>query len=115
MPNESEVIQADVYVEFPLPNGKSLKGKPVPYPDARKILAQLFAFDAGEPYQETVQAAVDRFAALSGISDADVLALCPEMTLGDLLGSIQRFFFRPSRIARANGAAPTSPSPSSGA
>lgn len=115
MPNETEVIQADVYVDFPLPNGKTVRGKPVPYPEARKILAALAAFDQTND-ERALQATIDRFTELSGISDADVLALYPEMTFGDLIGSIYRFFFHPSRLApRKNGAALTSPSPSSGA
>lgn len=114
MPDEKEVIQADVYVDFPLPNGKSVRGKPVPYPEARKILAQLFAFDQSGDYEHTVQAAIDRFAQISGVSDAEVLALCPEMTMGDLIGSIQRFFFRPSRLAAKSSGSTTATSPPSG-
>lgn len=118
MPDEREVIQADVYVDFPLPNGKTIRGRPVPYPEARKILAQLFAFDEGKgTYEETVQSAVDRFCELTGITDEVVLTAYPHMTPGDLLGSIQRFFFRPSRLApKAPGAASTTAtSPSTGA
>ena len=89
MPDESEVIQADVQVEFRLPNGKVVYGKPVPYFEGRKILAQLYAGH--------FQPAIDRFVELSGISEEEVLELDPSFELYDLIQGIYGFFFRPSR------------------
>lgn len=107
MPDESEVIQADVFVDFPLPNGKSLPGKPVPYPDARKIMALMHAFDQTGDYEETLVPALDRFSAVSGLTDDQIMAACPNLTLGELTTAIQRFFFR-RRPPATNGAAATS-------
>jgi len=108
MPDESEVIQADVFVEFRLPNGKLLRGKPVPYPDARKIMAQMHAFDQTGDYDGTLVPALERFSAVSGLADEQIMAACPNMTLGELTTAIQLFFFQRRPIAR-NGAAVQSP------
>jgi len=107
MPDESEVIQSDVFVDFPLPNGRTLPGKPVAYPDARKIMAQMHAFDKTGDYEGTLVPALDRFSALTGLSDEQIMVACPDMTLGELTTAIQRFFFR--RRPMGNGAAPKAP------
>ena len=93
MPDESEVIQADLYVEFRLPNGTSVRGKPVPYPEARKMLAVLY--DHTSTYG-AVQGVIDRFVKLTGISEAEVMELYPTMTGGDFTDAIQNFFFQRS-------------------
>lgn len=112
MPDEIEAINADVGVEFKLPNGKTVWGKPVPFPEARKLMAQLHAFDRTGDYENTLQPAVDRFAELTGIKDDEVMALCPDMTLGDLLQEIQRFFFRRRPRAPSSPPEPTTTPPS---
>lgn len=110
MPDESEVVQSDVFVEFPLPNGKTLPGKPVPYPVARKIMALLHAFDQTLDYEKHLFLAMDQFTAASGLTDAEIMAACPDMTLGELTTAIQRFFFR-RRPTLASGAASPTPAP----
>jgi len=104
MPDESEVIQADVGMEFGLPNGKQLRGKPVPYPDARRIMALLHAFDRTGDYEATMVPALEQFSAVTGLTDDAIIAADPTMTLGDLTTAVQRFFFRRHPIA-ANGVA----------
>lgn len=93
MTNESEVIQADVGMEFELPNGTKLRGKPVPYPAARKIMALLHAFDRTGDYEATMVPALEQFSTVTGITDEQILAAFPAMTLGDLTTAVQRFFF----------------------
>lgn len=111
MPDEKEVVQADVFVEFPLPNGKVLRGNPVPYWEGRKILAELY--DKQATLEQSIKT-LDRFTELAGIKEADVMAAYPSMTYGDLVASVERFFFQKSQLAKSNGQAPTTPSPSSG-
>jgi len=118
MPDESEVVQADVFVEFPLTNGQTLRGHPVPFPVGRKIMAQFAAFDKTNDYERDLVPALDEFTRVSGITDAQILAADPHMQLGDICIAIQRFFFR-RRQTSANGAAtrstPTTASPAPGA
>lgn len=106
MPNETEVIQADVFVEFELPNGAKLRGKPVPYPAARKIMALLHAFDKTGDYDKDMVPALNQFSELTGLTDEAIMAADPNTTLGELLRAIQRFFFR-RRPTPENGAAKT--------
>lgn len=114
MPDESEVIQADVYVELPLTNGKTLRGHPVPFPIGRKIMALFAAFDQSNNFQRDLVPALDEFTRVSGITDEQVLAADPDMQLGDICVAIQRFFFR-RRHTSANGAAATPPTGAPGA
>lgn len=104
MPDESEVIQAEWFVEFPLPNGKVLRGKPVPFQAARKIMAAFAAFDRVADYDQILVPALDLFSTVSGISDDAIAAACPDLTLGELTSAITGFFFR-RRPILANGAA----------
>jgi len=115
MPDESEVIQSDVYVDFPLPNGKTLPGKPVAYPDARKIMASMHAYDRTGDYEGTLEPALAKFEELTGLTETKVLELCPGMSLGELTTAIQRFFFQ--RRPKGNGAAGKTPTsaPAAGA
>jgi hypothetical protein len=105
MPDESEVIHADVFVEFSLPNGRTLYGKPVPYPEARKILAQMCAFDRTGDYEGVLVPALESFSAVSGLTDEHIMAACSNLSLGELTTAIQRFFFQ-RRPIPGNGAAP---------
>lgn len=104
MPDESEVIQSDVFVELPLPNGKSIRGNPVPYPIARKIMAQIYAFDKTQDFENTLVPALEQFTAISGITDEAILAACPGMQLGEICVAVQRFFFRPRQTLASGGA-----------
>jgi hypothetical protein len=115
MPDESEVIQSDVFVDFPLPNGKTLPGKPVPYTAARKIMAAMHAFDQTGDYEQTLVPALEQFSQVSGLSDEQIMAACPDMSLGELTTAIQRFFFRRRPIATNGAAAPSKSSPAAGA
>ncbi len=105
MPDESEVVQSDVFVELRLPNETTLRGKPVPFPAARKILAQMAAFDRTGDFEGTLVPALDAFSAVSGLTDETILAACPNLSLGELADAIQGFFFR-RRPTSGNGAAP---------
>jgi hypothetical protein len=104
MPDESEVIHADVGVPFHLPNGRTLTGRPVAYPQARRIMALLHEYDRTGNFEQTIEPALVQFGELAGIPDEDVMRLCPNMSLGELVVAIQRFFFH-RRPAIGNGAA----------
>lgn len=105
MPDESEVIQSDIFVEFVLPNGTTLRGQSVVYPEARKIMAAFRAFDMTGDYEGILVPALERFSAASGLSDDAIMAACPNLSLGELTTAIQRFFFQ-RRPPATNGAAP---------
>lgn len=109
MSDESEVIAADVYVEMPLPNGLTVRGKPVPYPVARKILALLQVFDQTGDYNLALVPAMEAFTAVTGITDDQIMAVCPDLSLGELTTAMLHFFFR--RRPPTNGAAPKPAAP----
>ena len=104
MLDESEVIQADVGMELELPNGAKLRGKPVSYFDARRIMALLHTFDRTGDYEQTMVPALEQFSQLTGITDDMIMQAYPEATLGDVTTAVQRFFFLRHRNT-ANGAA----------
>ena len=110
----SDLHTQDAYlaVTVPLPNGRIAAGKPIPFAAAMRLLALNDAFTAGGKPKETIVPMLDEFFALTGI-DAATMA---DLTLGEVLDTVSRFFFwrRPARIeAPATVTAPVgSPPPS---
>lgn len=115
MPDESEVIQADVYVDLLLPGNARVRGKPVPYPVARQILAQLAVFDQTGDYDTALVPALEAFTKATGITDDQVMAVCPDCSLGELTSAMLHFFFRRRPPATTGAAKPTTASPAPGA
>lgn len=107
--SEAETRDAYVAVEVPLPNGQIVSGKPVPFPVAMKLLGMIDGFYKGGDPDKTILPALAQFAEVTGIVDTDVLAKCPDLSLGELIDVMQRFFYqrRPAPTADATAAGPS--------
>jgi hypothetical protein len=85
------------------------------YQDARRIMAQMYAFDRTSDYEGTLVPALEQFSALSGISDEQITAACPGILFGEIVAAIQSFFFRPRQTAENGGGASKKPESAPGA
>lgn len=109
---DAEARDAYVAVEVPLPNGKIARGKPIGLKSAREMILLSDAFGAGGNAQTTLLPLLEMFATHTGLTEDALLALDPDLTMGDLIDVVNRFFYS-RRPARSNGSGP-SPAPASG-
>lgn len=113
---DTEARDAYVAVEVDLPNGAKISGKPVPYPDAMRMLVQSEQFYAGVPLTDSVLPMLTDFERITGITQAKLLALCPDLSLGEVVNLVQRFFYWRRSAPTAPPSSPSpAPAPSSGA
>lgn len=92
---EQETRDAYFEVVVELPNGKKLRGKPVMYPDAMRLMAMSEEFAT---QGTSLVPMVQEFHKLTGVP-----ATAPELqdiTLGEMVDVINRFFFqrRPEKV-----------------
>lgn len=116
--SESEARDAYVGVEVPLPNGKTVTGKPIPYPEAMGLLVLSEQFLVGEAAPSTsIIPALQQFETLTGITGERLKALCPDISLGEVIDIMQRFFYwrRTAPTVAPPSLAPSPPAPPSGA
>jgi len=112
--SESEARDAYVGVEVPLPNGKTVTGKPVPYRDGMRLLVLSEAFLAGGAPTDTLVPMLAQFEQLTGITGEKLETLCPGISLGEVLDVAQRFFYwrRTAPIVVPQNPSPSNPAPS---
>ena len=112
--SDTEARDAYLGVEVDLPNGVKVTGNPVPYPDAMKMLLLSEAFYAGASMSESVIPMLELFERITGLSQQKLLGLCPNLTLGEVVNLVQRFFFsrRNAATAPPSPASPAAPAPS---
>jgi len=112
---DAEARDAYVAVEVPLPNGKIARGKPIGLKQAREMILLSDDFSAGGNPKDTLLPLLEMFEQATGITEAYLLGLDPDLTMGDLIDVVNRFFYwrRPARPAAP--AAPVSPAASGGA
>jgi len=98
--SDSELRDAEVRVDIELPNAKVLAGRPIPFRAGLQLqsLLNTFVMD-GE--QKSFDAMWDAFTQATGITEAAVVAACPNITAGEILDLIRRFIYllRPGRTA----------------
>lgn len=104
--SQADDRDAYVAVEVPLPNGIIARGKPIPWKAAQDLILLSDAFAAGGRPSATLVPLLEGFAAATGITEAYLLDRCPDLTMGELVDLINRFFYS-RRPARTGG--PTSP------
>jgi hypothetical protein len=113
MATDAEARDAYLGVEVDLPNGAKIIGKPVPFPDAMRMMLQSEQYYAGATLGDSVVPMLTDFARITGVTQDKLLALCPDLTLGEVVNLVQRFFFwRRNAATGAPGNPPASPSPS---
>lgn len=102
---DTEARDAYVAVEVPLPNGTIVRGKPIPWKAATELVLLSDAFASGGKPAETLVPLLTKFAALTGITEEVLLGLCPDLTLGEVVDLVNRFFYS-RRPAPSNGKPP---------
>lgn len=91
--SEAEARDAYVGVEVPLPNGKAITGKPVPYREGMHLLVLSEQFLQGAAPSDSIIPALQRFEELTGITGERLHAACPDISLGEVIDVMQRFFY----------------------
>lgn len=99
--SDTEARDAYLGVEVDLPNGQRVTGKPIPYGEAMRLMALSDQWAAGGNPKETLLPVLESFHRLTGITMEEIGRKDPNMSLGDVLGLINRFFFlrSPERVA----------------
>ena len=104
----SEERDAYVAVEVELPNGKTLPGRPVPWRTALRIKSLLAEFvehgNHGEDhavFQASFDALFLAFSEATGLTEAQIAAADPDLTLLEFVDFMGRFIYRlrPGRTA----------------
>ncbi|HWP38947.1 MAG TPA: hypothetical protein VNL18_15480 [Gemmatimonadales bacterium] len=95
----SDLETRDAYlgVEVALPNGATVRGKPIPYGEAVRLMALADEWASGGDPKTTLLELLESFHRLSGITREEIMRRDPDLTLGDMMGVITSFFFQPSR------------------
>lgn len=108
MSNDADTRDAYHEVVVDLPNGQKLKGRPVMYAQAMKLLALREAFTlTGVGLTDYLT----MFHALTGVPED--AAIFTDISLGEVLDATERFFFwrRPAPTAAPSSPPPPAPSP----
>lgn len=111
--SDIEIRDAYVAVEVDLPNGQKVAGRSIPWRVGMRIKALISAFiDQGT--QESFDELFAAFSQATGITEAQLTALDPNLTLLELVDLFSRFIYRlrPGRTAApASAGTPETPSP----
>ena len=92
-------------VTVPLPNGRTISGTPVLYPDAMRMLALADAFAAGGKPTETLGPLLADFHRVTGIAPAAFA----ELTLGEVYDTVMAFFYSRRPVPAAPPTTVTAP------
>ena len=102
----SESHDAYLSVDVPLPNGTIAHGRPIPWRTALQLLELSDAFTKGADPKQSLMPLLEQFQTLTGIDEAYLLSLCPDLSLGELIGIVNSFFYsRRTGPAKQNGKA----------
>lgn len=91
--SDSEARDAFLAVDVDLPNGAKINGRPVPYPQAMRMLLLSEQFYAGAPPSESIIPLLELFEQTTGITQEKLLGACPNLSLGEVVNLVQRFFY----------------------
>lgn len=109
--SDTELRDTFIGVELELPNGRMLQGRIIRWRAGMRVKALLTEFLL-VPTQERFDTAWQAFSELTGITQDQVEALCPDISLGELLDMVNRFTYLRRDGATAAGT-PTGPAPTS--
>lgn len=97
---DREAQDAVLGVQVQLPNGTTVTGRLVPFRQGLKIKALLYHFSETMEQQD-FDALWAAFSGVTGVTEDQLTALCPDITLLELTDLISRFIYllRPGRTA----------------
>jgi hypothetical protein len=107
----SDVRDAYVEVLVDLPNGRQFCGRPIPWQKAVALVQQYDDYLAGGAPSATVVPMIEEFLKITGTDKA----LIEDLTLGEVIDVVNRFFYhrRPARIAAPSTSTTPPPAPAS--
>lgn len=108
--SDPELRDAYIGVELELPNGKMLQGQIIRWREGMWVKALVMEYLI-LPTQEKFDAAWEAFSALTGITEARIQELCPDISLGEVLDAVNRFTYLRRNGAIAAGKQPSGPAP----
>lgn len=112
--HDVEARDAIALVEVDLPNGTKVAGRTIPWRVGMTIKVLISEFIAAGD-QKTFDKMFETFSKATGISERDIFAADPNVTLLELVDLISRFIYRlrPGRTAaRSDAETPAPPQPS---
>jgi len=113
---DTELRETFIGVELELPNGAKLAGRIIPWRKGMEVKALLGEFLL-IPTQENFDKAWGAFETLTGITESRVIGLCSDISLGELLDTVNRFTYLrrdgPIAAGRTNGPSATTAPPDS--
>lgn len=111
--SDNETRDAYVAVEVDLPNGSTVRGRPIPWRAGMKIKGLVNTFLATEQ-QEDFDTMFAAFQEATGVGETQLSAADPSLGLVELVDFINRFISRPrpGRTAAPASAATPQPQPS---
>ena len=115
--SDTEAREAYHLVDILLPNGQTVRGRSIPWRQAIELMvvkdgiATDLAAGILTPavVAERTGAMLEDFGKLSGLTEADLLAACPDLSLPEVWRLLDRFFWavrEPPRPATRNGGSP---------
>lgn len=109
--SDTEARDAYLAVDVELPNGTTIKGKPLPFGVAKRLLLLDEQFTKGADPSASLFPMLNEFAEHTGITEDQVLAACPDIQLGEVIDLVRRFFFSRRTVATATPLPVTNPTP----
>lgn len=94
MSSNPECRDATVRVDVELPNGTLVSGRIIPWRKAMALIlkADEFTRKGGSP-DKTIVPVFEEFSQLTGVTFEQLEALCPDLTLGEIVDVMNRFFY----------------------